>query len=256
MSVFHAIILGIVEGITEFLPISSTGHLILTSQLFQIPITEFLKSFEIAIQLGAILSVLVLYARRLKNQPALMKKIAVAFLPSAILGFAFYRIIKVYLLGDDRIVLWSLLLGGIFLIGYELVRKQGNERTHDLDQMSYVQCLLIGLCQSVSMVPGVSRAAATIVGGLVTGLNRQIAVEFSFLLAIPTMTAAVAFDLWKNASQFTVGQFDLLALGFAVSFVVALLSVKFLLSFIKRHTFMPFGVYRILFVMLFWFFIL
>lgn len=256
MDFVHAIIFGIVEGITEFLPISSTGHLILTAQVLGLGQTEFLKTFEIAIQLGAILSVVVLYWRSLFVDMEIAKRVMAAFLPTAVLGLLFYKIIKRYLLASTHVVLWSLFLGGIFLIIFEIIHRHREERIDDLASIPYPTALLIGLFQSIAMIPGVSRSAATIVGGLILGLKRKTIVEFSFLLAVPTMLAATCLDLYKNAGSFSVEQVGFLVVGFVVSFIAALAGVKFLLNFIKHHTFIPFGIYRVAIVLLFWVFLL
>ncbi|MGV8079318.1 MAG: undecaprenyl-diphosphate phosphatase [Syntrophales bacterium] len=245
-----ALILGIVEGVSEFLPISSTGHLILASQLMGLGHTEFLKSFEIAIQVGAILSVVALYWRRLLVDFETIKKLIVAFLPTGILGFTLYRLVKQFLLGSPSVVLWSLFLGGIFIIAFEYLHREREDAVEDISGITYRQALLIGLFQSIAMIPGVSRSAATIIGGLALGLRRKTIVEFSFLLAVPTMLAATAYDLLKSGSAFSMDQMGFLAVGFVSSFVVALLSIKFLLSFIQTHTFILFGIYRIAFVAL------
>ncbi len=255
MSFLDALILGVVEGVTEFLPISSTGHLILTSKLFAIVQSEFVKSFEIIIQLGAILSVVFLYWRTILNKNTL-KKIIVGFVPTGVVGLLFYKIIKTYLIGNETVVVWTLLIGGAALIIFELWYKEPTEAAEDLDQVSYKQSFIIGLCQSVAIIPGVSRSAATILGGLGLGLRRRTIVEFSFLLAIPTMFAATGLDLIKNAGAFSVDQLGVLIVGFVTSFVVALGSIKFLMRFIQHHNFIPFGVYRILAAVAFWFFII
>jgi len=273
MNILQSIILGIVEGITEFLPISSTGHLILTSKLFGIENASFTKSFEIAIQFGAILAVVVLYWKKLfgKGVPsslvspghsgseepsgsmrsAIWKKVLVAFLPTAVLGFLFYKILKDFLLENTTVVLWSLLLGGLALIIFELWYRKQDTDNHAED-ISYKKSFLIGIFQALAIIPGVSRAGATIIGGLAIGIKRQAIVEFSFLLAVPTMAAATAFDLYKSANSFSFGEFHVLAIGFVVSFGVAILAIKWLLNFIKNHTFIPFGVYRIVVAVLFW----
>lgn len=256
MNYIFAAVLGVVQGITEFLPISSTGHLILTSNLLHLPATEFWKSFEIAIQLGSILAVVVLYVKKYITKVPVIKKIITAFLPTAVLGLAFYKLIKQFLLGNSTVVLWSLLIGGAVLIIFELLYKEKLTATEDISAISYKQCLLIGLCQSLAMVPGVSRSAATVVGGLALGLKRKTIVEFSFLLAVPTMLAATGLDLLKSAGSFKAGDFGVLGVGFVVSFIVALFSIKFLLEFIKKHTFLPFGVYRVVVAILFWLVIL
>ncbi len=251
LNLLNATILGIVEGITEFLPISSTGHLILASKLLGITQTEFVKSFEIAIQLGAILSVFVLYWKKLLFETEVLKRVCVAFLPTAILGLAFYKLIKSYLIGNVPVVLWSLFLGGMCLIAFELLHKERPDAFEEIRNISYSKSFVIGLFQSVSMIPGVSRSAATIVGGLLVGMKRTTIVEFSFLLAIPTMAAATGLDLLKNASVFSFDQVSILAIGFIVSFFSALFAVKCLLAFIKKHTFLSFGIYRIAIVIIF-----
>jgi undecaprenyl-diphosphatase len=184
------------------------------------------------------------------------KRVMAAFLPTAVLGLLLYKIIKRYLLASTTVVLWSLLLGGLFLIIFELIHRQKEEAVDDLASIPYRSCILIGFFQSIAMIPGVSRAAATIVGGLFLGLNRKTIVEFSFLLAVPTMLAATCLDLYKNASSFSTEQMGFLAIGFVVSFIAALAAVKFLLNFIKHHTFISFGIYRIAIVLLFWVFLL
>ena len=249
MDFLTAVILGIVEGISEFLPISSTGHLILTSHLLGLTPTEFQKSFEIAIQGGAILSVVVLYWEKLLVNFEVIKRIVVAFIPTGVLGFALYKIIKGYLLGSNYVALWSLLLGGVFIVAFELWHRGKGGSVSELTDISYKQSFLIGLFQAIAVIPGVSRAGATIIGGLMLGLRREVIVEFSFLLAVPTMLAATGYDLLKNAPLFSLDQFHFLVVGFISSFVVALLSIKFLLHFIKTHTFIPFGIYRIVFAL-------
>ena len=167
MSIFEAIIFGIVEGITEFLPISSTGHLILTSRLLHLSEASFIKSFEIAIQLGATLSVVVLYWKTLTVNLEVLKKIMAAFIPIAIIGFVFYKVIIKNLMGNIHVVLWSLFLGGIFLIVFEFYHKESKEMKGEVDDIPYRTAILIGLFQAFAVIPGVSRAAATIIGGLV-----------------------------------------------------------------------------------------
>ena len=253
MNTWHAFILGLVEGISEFLPISSTGHLVLTSRILGIPQTEFVKTFEIAIQLGAIISVIVLYGKKFLMNLEVLKRLGAAFLPTAVIGFALYKIIKKFLLGNSSIVTWSLFLGGIFLILFELLHREKKDAVNAIQSISYKQAFSIGIFQAIAVIPGVSRSAATIVGGLFLGLRRDVIVEFSFLLAVPTMLAATLLDLYKNANTFTSDQFSLLGIGFVTSFIAALLAIKFLMSFIKKHTFISFGIYRILVALLFWF---
>jgi len=252
MNAIQTFIMAIVEGITEFLPISSTGHLMLTARLLGLTQTNFLKTFEIAIQFGAVLSVVVLYWRQLLVDVRVLKRVVAAFIPAAILGLVFYKIIKNYLLTSYNVVLWSLLLGGVALIVFELLHKEKEDAIDELAAISYKTALLIGLFQAIAMIPGVSRSAATIVGGLMLGLKRKTIVEFSFLLAVPTMLAATGLDLLKNAGGFSVDQLSCLSMGFVLSFVSALIGVKFLLRFIKDHTFIPFGIYRIVLAITFW----
>jgi len=244
MTLLQSIILGVVEGFTEFLPISSTAHLILASRLLGLEQTEFQKTFEIAIQLGAILSVIVLYWRKFLNIQVLARVIT-AFIPTGIIGFALYKVVKTYFMDSEAIVLWSLFLGGVVLIVFELLHREGDDAVADVEAIPYSKCALIGLFQSISMIPGVSRAGATIIGGLILGLSRSTIVEFSFLLAVPTMLAATLYDLYKNAATFAPQEFGVLAAGFIASFLVALLAIKFLLAYVRTNTFIPFGVYRI-----------
>lgn len=252
----HALILGIIEGISEFLPISSTGHLILASKLLNLPETEFLKSFEIIIQLGAILAVVVLYGKSLITSKEVLLKVLAAFIPTAVIGFVLHHFLKSYLLGNVQVVLWALGIGGAFLILFEHFHTEKPDATENAADISYKQAIIIGLFQSIAIIPGVSRSASTIVGGLLLGLKRKTIVDFSFLLAIPTMGAATALDLFKSAHAFSSGDFHLLAIGFVTSFVVALFAIRWLLKFIKNHSFTGFGAYRIVIAVLFWIFLM
>jgi undecaprenyl-diphosphatase len=222
--------------------------MILASDLMGLEHTEFLKSFEIAIQVGAISSVVFLYWRLLLVDFEVIKRVIVAFIPTGVLGLTLYRVVKSYLLGSTAVVLWSLFLGGLFLIAFEYWHREKEDAASEIRQMSYKTALIIGLFQSIAMVPGVSRSASTIIGGLILGLKRKTIVEFSFLLAVPTMLAATVYDLMKSAPEMTLSQVDSLIAGFVTAFIVALLSIKFLLRFIQTHTFIPFGVYRIILV--------
>lgn len=239
--------LGAVEGITEFLPISSTGHLILTANILHIVQTDFVKSFEIFIQLGAILAIVVLYWRKIFLNKKIFLRICAAFIPTAVIGLALYSVIKHYLIGNTAVVLWSLGIGGIAIILFEhFYGKKERATIGDLELITYKQAVLIGVFQSIAVIPGVSRSAATVIGGLWLGLSRKTIVEFSFLLAVPTMAAASGLDLLKSSGGFSTHEIGLLALGFITSFVFALVAVKFLLKYIQNHTFAPFGVYRII----------
>ena len=249
MDILSVIILGIVEGVTEFLPISSTGHLIVTDSLLKIVQSEFSKSFKITIQLGAIISVVVLYWKTFVFDWQALKKIAVAFIPTALIGLILYKFMRSFLLGSETVAVWSLLLGGIFIIAFELWYKRKPRAKEEV--ISYKQAFLIGLIQALAIVPGVSRSAATIIAGLALGLNRKTIVEFSFLLAVPTMVAAVGLDLSQQAKFFTPSESGYLIGGFAISFLAAMAAIKFLLSFIKNNSFIPFGIYRIILALLF-----
>lgn len=256
MNWIHAIILGAVEGLTEFLPVSSTGHLILASELLRVPKTEFLKSFEIAVQLGAILAVLAVFWKRLLLDRKIFLRVAAAFVPTAIFGLLLYSVVKTHLLGNASVVVWALVLGGVALIAFEKLFKASEAPKKELSAMSYKDAVVIGLAQSVAMIPGVSRSAATILGGMGLGWSRAAIVEFSFLLAIPTMAAATGLDLLKSGFAFTASEYGLLALGCAVAFAVAYASVKWLLAYVRSNDFVAFGVYRIVAGLAFWFFIL
>ena len=255
MNIIHVVILSLIEGFTEFLPISSTGHLILASKLLNIEPTSFAKTFEIVIQLGAILAVVVLYFKKLITSLNLLKKLVVAFIPTAIVGFTLYPFIKDVLLGSSTITLNALFFGGIALIGVEWFLKRKKTDVQEISEVTYKQALTIGTFQSLSVVPGVSRAAATIVGGLLTGLNRPTATEFSFLLAIPTMFAATAFDIYKSRDMISQQGFLALFVGTVLSFFFAIIAIKFLIGFVKKHDFTGFGIYRILLAIAYWFII-
>ncbi len=243
MDILQAILLGIIEGLTEFLPVSSTGHLILATELLGIPQTDVVKSFNIAIQLGAICAVIALYFKSFFDIE-LIKKLFIGFLPTGILGFLLYPFIKDHLLGNPMIVVAALFFGGIALIVFEYFYR-ASEVQSDVSDITYGQALTVGLFQSVAMIPGVSRSAATIVGGLLAGIPRATIVEFSFLLAVPTMLAATGYDILRSASLFSSSDVLILAVGFVTAFLVALISMRALVSFVRSHTFVPFGIYRI-----------
>lgn len=251
MGIITSIILGIVEGVTEFLPVSSTGHLILTTQLLGLESSEFIKSFSILIQLGAILAVLALYWQKLLTNFLILKRVIVAFIPTAIIGLIFYRLVKTYLLGNSWVVLIALFLGGLILIIFEITYREREGHQSTLEQISFLQAFVIGLCQSLAMIPGVSRSAATIIGGLALGLKREVIVEFSFLLAIPVMLAATSLDLFKSSAVFSTGDWYLLLIGFFTSFLAALLAIKTFLNYIRHHNFIIFGFYRLAIAVIF-----
>jgi len=244
VSFLEAIILGIIEGITEFLPVSSTGHMILASSVMGMGKDEFVKTFEVAIQLGAILSVLFLYHRRFLVSSEIYLKLAVGFIPTGIVGLLAYKTIKQYLF-NPYVVSGALILGGIVLILMDRWTGERQSRYETAEKISFGGAALVGLVQCLSMVPGVSRAAAAIFGGLFAGLDRKQATEFSFLLAIPTMFAATGYDLLKNADRFTGTHWEALLVGGAVAFVTALLAVKGFIIFVQKYGFRHFGYYRI-----------
>ncbi|BCD67223.1 undecaprenyl-diphosphate phosphatase [Nitratiruptor sp. YY09-18] len=249
MTLVESIIFGIVEGVTEFLPVSSTGHMILTAKLLGLSQDSFQKTYEVVIQLGSILAVIFAFKDRIFKDLELWKRLIVGFIPTGILGFTLYKIIKS--LFAPSTVAYMLIIGGIIFILVELFYKEKEHHIEDVDQVSYKQAFLIGLFQSLAMVPGTSRSGATIIGGLLLGLKRKTAAEFSFLLAVPTMLAATAYDLLKHYKEFDASNTLALLVGFITAFVVALIVIKWFLHFIKKHTFIPFGIYRIIVGILF-----
>lgn len=258
MTFLHALILGLIEGFTEFLPISSTAHMILAADILRIQQTDFLKTFEVVIQGGAILAVLVFYWRKFLDIE-ILKKLAAAFVPTAIIGFILYKVIKNYLIGNTTVVLWALAVGGLILIVFEMYYKKRSQEglTDDIKQLSYKNAAIIGLVQALAVIPGVSRSAATIVGGLWLNMSRRAIVEFSFLLAVPTILAASGYDLLKDHSSLSAGgNVGYLIVGFVAAFVMALVGIKFLLKFVQGKSFVGFGVYRIVIVIIFLIFFL
>lgn len=244
MTIFDAGILGIVEGLSEFLPISSTGHLILASTMMKLVQSDSHKVFEVTIQSGAMLAVVHIYRKQLVSRLDLLKKLCFAFFPTGVLGYLLYKIVKS--LFQPAVVSYTLIAGGIAFIVIERYIKDRPATVASIQDISYKQAFAIGLMQSLSMVPGVSRSGATIMGGLLTGLNRKDAAEFSFLLALPTMFAATAYDIYKNHAIFSLGDWQNILVGFITSFIFAVIGIKALLKFITSHTFIPFGIYRIL----------
>ena len=250
MELKDALILGVVEGLTEFLPVSSTGHLILTAHILGIPHDEFTKSFEIAVQLGSILAVLLLYIERFVRDIEIWKRIILAFVPTGLVGFAFYRVIKSYLIGNDLVVVVNLFMGGAVLI---LVDRYCGRIRHlrDIDELPLKRAPIIGLFQALAIVPGVSRSGATIVGGMLVGLSRRSAAEFSFILAVPTMLAATGYDLLKTGGQFKDTQWELLIVGFLTAFLTAMFTVKLFLRFLSSRSFTLLGLYRMVVAVLY-----
>ncbi|MDM7985827.1 MAG: undecaprenyl-diphosphate phosphatase [Smithella sp.] len=245
MDIFQTIILAIIEGITEFLPVSSTGHMILASSFMKIQNDSFVKTFEITIQLGAIGAIIMLYYKRFLRGFNIYTKLGIAFLPTAIAGFLLYQIIKDYLF-NPWIVSISLILGGIILILIDKYVVAKKTKYMDLENISYKHSFLIGVAQCFSMIPGVSRAAATIIGGVFNGLDKKQATEFSFLLAVPTMFAATGYDLLKTDAAISANELNFLGIGFVVAFASAWIAVKLFLKIVENYGFQYFGYYRIL----------
>jgi undecaprenyl-diphosphatase len=241
MSIWQAIILAIVEGITEFLPVSSTGHMIIASSLMGISHLEFTKMFTVNIQFGAILSVLVLYWKRFFQTTDFYFKLLVAFLPAAVIGFLLNDFIDA-LLENVVVVAISLLVGGVILI---FIDRITNDSVKDRE-ISYFDALKIGFFQCIAMIPGVSRSASTIIGGMLQGLSRKQAAEFSFFLAVPTMAAAGGYKLLKTYDTIQAADIKVLLIGNLVAFVVAMLAIKFFISFLTKYGFKVFGYYRII----------
>ncbi|MES2668535.1 MAG: undecaprenyl-diphosphate phosphatase [Patescibacteria group bacterium] len=250
-----SLILGLIEGITEFLPISSTGHLILASELLGLAPSSFLSTFQIAIQLGAIAAVVFLYWKSFLDV-RFLTKLFVAFLPTGLVGILVYPYVKGYLLGNSMVVVASLFIGGVVLIVFELFHTEKPTSLEGAKQITYGQAFLVGCFQSIAIIPGVSRSAATIIGGLLVGMRRIAIVEFSFLLAVPTMVAATGYDLLKSRDTLSLDNLGLLAIGFCTAFFVALLSMRFLLAIVRRYSFIPFGIYRIVLAVLFFLIVL
>jgi undecaprenyl-diphosphatase len=246
LSVFQAIILAIIEGITEFLPISSTGHMIIGSSVMGIEALPFTKVFTVAIQFGAILSVIVLYWRYFFQSLSFYFKLFVAFIPAAVFGVLFSDKIDELLERVD-VVGYTLLAGGIFFLFVDRIFYKSEKEGKS--EVSYPSAFKIGLFQVISMIPGVSRSAATIIGGLAQKLNRKAAAEFSFFLAVPTMFAATCkklYDLYKAGGGFTGEEIKLLAIGNVVAFIVAILAIKLFITFLTKYGFRIFGYYRII----------
>ncbi|MCL4637960.1 MULTISPECIES: undecaprenyl-diphosphate phosphatase [Olivibacter] len=246
MTLIEAIILAIVEGLTEFLPVSSTGHLIIATALMGIEPSAFVKLFTVAIQLGTILSVVILYFKRFFRSWSFYLKLFVAFIPAAIFGLLFSDEID-NMLESPMTVAITLVLGGIVLL---FVDKWFNApRIDNSDNISYATALKIGFFQCLAMIPGTSRSGATIVGGMAQKLSRKAAAEFSFFLAVPTMFGATAkklLDFYKDGNQFTADQYNILFIGNLVGFIVAIIAIKSFIGYVTKYGFKAFGWYRII----------
>ena len=249
MDIIEALILGVIEGITEFLPVSSTGHLIVVSHWMDIAQTETNKAFEVIIQLAAILAVFANYKDKFTfKHIELWKKVILAFIPVGAVGFLFHRQIKA--LFHVEVVATMFIIGGLVFLALEYFYKEKSVTVRDVEDLSYRQALWIGIAQVFALIPGTSRAGSTIIGAMLVGLDRKASAEFSFLLALPVMAAASGFDLLKHYSEFNDSDMLVLSVGFVVSFFVAYLTMKLFIKFLERFTFVSFGVYRIAFGLL------
>jgi undecaprenyl-diphosphatase len=249
MTTFQSIILGVVEGLTEFLPISSTGHMILVSHFLHVLDSVTLTTFEIVVQCGAILAVVVSYYKKLFNIE-IIKKLIVAFIPTGLAGIIIFPYIK-HLLTNQKLVALMLLVGGIIIILVER-RHAKHQKEHtkkdigDVSDLTYKQALSLGAFQALAIIPGVSRSGAVIVGGLLQNISRKVLVEFTFLLAVPTMFVATLYTILKKHNELSIESISPIIIGTVVSFVVSFLVIRLALSYIRRHSFAIFGWYRII----------
>lgn len=248
MNLFEAIVIAIVEGLTEFLPISSTGHMIITEKLLGVPDSDFTKLFTVGIQLGAILAVVVLYWKKFiaplkTGNLSFYFKLIVAVIPALVLGFIFSDKIDA-MLESSLTVAITMIAGGVVLLFIDNLFKV--HTISEDEKISYPRALVIGLWQCIAMIPGVSRSAASIIGGMQQNLTRKLAAEFSFFLAVPTMAAATGYKLLKGYSTISSADLKLFAVGNIVAFIVAMLAIKFFIGFLQKHGFKLFGYYRII----------
>ncbi|MCI0500354.1 MAG: undecaprenyl-diphosphate phosphatase [Epsilonproteobacteria bacterium] len=254
MDILDSILLGIIEGFTEFLPVSSTGHLIVASQMLGIDQTQVTKAYEVIIQFAAILAVILNYKDKFSiKKIELWKKLTLAFIPIGIIGFIFSSQIKA--LFDVKVVAIMFIIGGIVFLIVEKFYKEKEHFVDDVEKVSYKQALWIGIAQIFALIPGTSRAGSTIIGAMLVGLNRKASAEFSFLLAFPVMCATTGYDLLKHYKDFNDANLVVLGVGFVVSFIVAYITIKLFLKFLEKFTFVAFGIYRIIFgaILLIWF---
>ena len=249
MNLLNTIILGFVEGMTEFLPISSTAHLIIISKLLNISQSDFQKLFEVFIQSGAILAVVFLYFNELRGNFKILKTLFFSFLPTALVGFFLYKVIKNAFFESLNLIVFSLFFVGIFFIIIEiLVNKKNIVLKKKIEKIDIFQALIIGLAQSLAVVPGVSRAGAVILSMIILGYRRDESAKYSFLLSMPTIFMASFYDLYKSKDILltNLNQVGILLIGFFISFIFALISVKWLIGFLKKNSLIVFGIYRIL----------
>ncbi|BFU78302.1 undecaprenyl-diphosphate phosphatase [Arcobacter sp. 15-2] len=254
MGIFDSILLGIIEGFTEFLPISSTGHLIVASEFLNIEQNSITNAYQVIIQFAAILAVVLNYKEKFSiKKIELWKKLILAFIPIGIVGFIFSSQIKAMF--DIKIVAIMFIVGGIIFLVVERFYKETENHIDDVEKVSYKQALYIGLAQIFALIPGTSRAGSTIIGAMLVKLNRKASAEFSFLLAFPVMCATTGYDLLKHYQEFTDANLFILAVGFITAFIVAYITIKLFLKFLESFTFVAFGIYRIVFgtILLLWF---
>lgn len=246
MTIFDSIILGIIEGFTEFLPISSTGHLIIASEFLNIEQTAVTKAYEVIIQFAAILAVILNYPSKFTlAHIELWKKITLAFIPIGAVGFLFSKQVKAMF--SMEIVAVMFIIGGIVFLIVEKFYDEKKTHIDDVEKVTYKQALYIGLAQIFALIPGTSRAGSTIIGAMLVGLNRKASAEFSFLLAFPVMCATTGYDILKHYKEFSDANLITLGIGFVIAFFVAFLTIKLFLKFLENFTFVAFGIYRILF---------
>jgi len=248
MNIINAFILGLIEGITEFLPISSTAHLIISSKLLNIPQTEFQKFFEVFIQSGAILAVVFIYWKVILKNRNLMINVILSFIPTAVVGLLLHKVIKNVFFESLTLIAISLFVVGLFFIIFELMLKKKIVKVNKkIIQMTILQALLIGVGQSLAVVPGVSRAGAVILTMMILGFNREESALYSFVLAVPTLFAASAFDFLKTNPEiiFTGNNLPFLFIGLITSFFSALLAIKWFIKFLQKNSLSGFGVYRV-----------
>lgn len=246
MDIFQSVIMGVVEGFTEFLPVSSTGHMIIVSDWLGLKQDNAIKAYEIIIQFAAILAVVLHYKEKFSpKKVSLWMKVALAFFPIGAVGFVFAKQIK--MLFSVEIVAVMFIVGGLVFLLTEWKYKPKEHLIEDVENISYTQALWIGIAQIFALIPGTSRAGASIIGALWVGLSRKASAEFSFLLAFPVMCATTGYDILKHYHEFSANNGVVLAVGFGVSFVVAYLTITLFLKFLEKFTFVGFGIYRILF---------
>ncbi len=246
MDIFQAIIIGIIEGFTEFLPISSTGHMIVASKFLGVDQSAVVKAYEVIIQFAAILAVVLLYREKINfKEINLWSKIMGAFFPLAIIGFLIKDWVKEIF--NVQTVAYMFIIGGVIFLIVEYFHKDEESTAKDIEEITWRQAMSIGFAQVLSLVPGTSRAGSTIIGGMLSGVSRKASTEFSFLLAIPVMMAVSGYDLLKHYKEFIGADITAFTIGFVVAFVVAYITIKMFIVFLQRFTFVAFGIYRIIF---------